>query len=92
MTSPSFATKKCKGMVTISMSRFYASIHGSRGEATRQGTAKSGIIGHVRGWNVGAKIVCCVNEDGEDEVFVYRTSGSNGYGSNEIVARFTADA
>lgn len=74
------------------MTRFYASIHGSRGEATRRGTAESGIVGHVRGWDIGAKVVCHVNEQGDDEVLVYRTGGSHEYTGSELIARFTADA
>ena len=39
------------------MSRFYASINGSaKNEATRQGTVKTGIKGHVRGWDAGVKV------------------------------------
>lgn len=61
------------------MSRFYASIQGCRGEATRQGSAKSGIEGHIRGWDVGVKVFCDVSEEGEDVCTVYLTSGSNGH-------------
>ena len=71
------------------MSRFYASIQGSRGEATRQGTAESGIAGHIRGWDVGAKVVCHVNQDGDDEVLVYKTGGSTGRTGTELIVRFT---
>ena len=72
------------------MSRFYASIQGSRGEATRQGTIESGIVGHIRGWGIGAKVVCLVNADGQDEVRVYKTGGSNGHTGTELIARFTS--
>jgi len=30
------------------MARYYASIHGNRGVATRMGTPSSGIHGHIR--------------------------------------------
>ena len=66
------------------MSRFYASIQGSRGEATRQGTPKSGIQGHIRGWRVGVK-VRGFNDNGHDVFRVYATSGSNG-GCEEYIA------
>jgi hypothetical protein len=60
------------------MSRFYASIQGNRGRATRQGTEKSGIEGHIRGWNIGAYVALHVNtETGEDEVSIHITGGSN---------------
>lgn len=60
------------------MSRFYADIQGSKGEATRQGTEKSGIHGHIRGWGIGGYIEMRVNEKGEDVVSIYVTRGSNG--------------
>lgn len=59
------------------MSRFYGDLRGNRGTATRQGTAKSGIDGHIRGWTLGAKVVCFVGEDGEDRVVVNLTGGSS---------------
>jgi len=58
------------------MSRFYASIQGNRGEATRQGTNASGIVGHIRGWNIGARIECFVDSEGKDAVKVTLTGGS----------------
>jgi len=38
------------------MAQFYAAIQGNRGEATRIGTASSGIEGHIRGWNCGVYV------------------------------------
>ena len=60
------------------MSRFYASIKGSRGEATRQGGEKSGILGHIRGWDFGVEVVGYVNSKGQDEFSINLTGGSNG--------------
>ena len=68
------------------MSRFYAEIQGNRGPATRCGSKSSGVWSHTRGWNVGVKVYCHVNEDGEDEIHVYRTSGSNGSGHDELLS------
>ena len=66
------------------MAHFYANIQGSRGEATRLGTKNSGITGHIRGWNVGARVDCSYStETNNDIVKVYPTAGSNG-GSNFI--------
>lgn len=70
------------------MSHFYASIEGSRGMATRAGSKSSGMQGHIRGWNVGAR-VAVNHEDGHDVVRVYRTTGSNSYGLSELIAEFT---
>lgn len=64
------------------MSQFYASIQGHRGTATRLGTKKSGIHGHIRGWNIGIEVDCLYDADKEkDVVRVYKTKGSNGGGS-----------
>lgn len=71
------------------MSRFYGSLHGARGEATRQGTAASGIIAHPRGWDLGVRVTGMpasgVDADAEDgpkadrDAFVVDiTNGSNG--------------
>jgi hypothetical protein len=64
------------------MSRFYASIQGSRGETTRQGTVQSGLSGHVRGWNAGVQVEADVfgtqDEGASDRFAVYMTAGSNG--------------
>lgn len=73
------------------MAQFYASIQGSRGEATRMGTKGSGITGHIRGWDVGARVqVSHVN--GQDVVRVYRTGGSNGSIIPDLIAEFSADS
>jgi hypothetical protein len=71
------------------MAHFYANIKGNRGEATRIGTPKSGLSGHIRGWDIGAKVFCRVNSKGEDEIQVYSTSGSNGGGGDVYVATIT---
>jgi len=67
------------------MSRFYADIQGNRGEATRQGSEKSGMYGHIRGWHLGAKIQCFARND-EDICQVYATGGSNGSRSSQHIA------
>jgi hypothetical protein len=71
------------------MSRFYASIQGERGEATRMG--HKGIHGHIRGWGSGVKVQGFVNDDGRDLFLVYATSGSTGSGSDRLIAYVYAD-
>lgn len=72
------------------MSRFYGSINGqAKTEATRRGSEKSGLIGHIRGWNVGVKVYCNVDENGKDMLSVYRTRGSNGESSRQLIAIVT---
>ena len=73
------------------MARFYADIKGNRGEATRMGTEASGISGHIRGWDIGARVSVSVNDQGEDEVRVRLTggSGSGQFGLGKLIGIFT---
>jgi hypothetical protein len=59
------------------MSRFYVSAQGARGETTRTGTPNSGIVAHVRGWDIGIPVHGW-DDNGVDVFGVYRTGGSNG--------------
>lgn len=58
------------------MARFIATIAGQAGPASRIGSARSGIVAHPRGWDVGVEVVGAVEGD-EDVFHVYVTSGSN---------------
>ncbi len=62
------------------MARFYAEIQGNRGKATRMGTASSGIYGHIRGYDIGARVDCDPSTEDQniDEVSVILTGGSTG--------------
>ena len=66
------------------MARFRATIKGSKGEASRLGTAKSGLVVNVNGWNVGVRVTIG-DEDGQDVIHVHRTGGSN----NKVHAHFS---
>lgn len=60
------------------MSRFYGSMQGSRGEATRCGTPASGITAHVHGWDLGVRTYVEVCPScGGDRVIAELTGGSN---------------
>lgn len=69
------------------MSQFYAEIQGNRRSATRMGTKASGLVAHIRGWNVGVKVYCSVNADGKDVVEVYKTGGSRNASNKELLAQ-----
>lgn len=72
------------------MSEFYASISGSRGTATRQGSKHSGISGHIRGWHIGARVSCYYDpETDKDTVRIFKTGGSKGATPEELIAEFT---
>ncbi|KKN35466.1 hypothetical protein LCGC14_0783180 [marine sediment metagenome] len=67
------------------MAQFYADIQGSRGAASRMGSKKSGLDGHIRGWDIGARVFMRYNEQTkENECTIDLTSGSNGGGSKRL--------
>ena len=71
------------------MAQFYGDLQGNRGQATRMGTKSSGISGHLRGWNIGARVFVGYNEDKDrDEVTISITHGSNGAGYSKGLGTF----
>ena len=74
------------------MSHFYGDIQGNRGASTKGASKASGISGHIRGWNVGARVRVHYDErTGLDTVTVYATSGSSGGGYEVELVRYTPD-
>ena len=72
------------------MSHFYGDIQGNRGASTKGASKASGISGHIRGWNVGARVRVHYDErTGLDTVTVYATSGSSGGGYEVELVRYT---
>lgn len=72
------------------MAQFYADIQGNRGMATRMGTKKSGLDGHIRGWHIGARVWMSYNEQTkEDECIIDLTSGSYRAGHSKRLGIFT---
>lgn len=57
------------------MSSLYASIKGEKGEATCRGHKQ--IVSHVRGWNIGIRVIATHDQKGGDVFVVYQTGGSN---------------
>jgi len=64
------------------MSRFYGTVQGqAKTQASRRGSGTTGISGHIRGWDIGIKIVSqpLVNDKKDYDCFsIYVTGGSNG--------------
>jgi hypothetical protein len=58
------------------MAHYRAVIHGSRGEASRLGTKKSGIKAIVNAWDIGVTVEARY-ENGANIFRVYKTGGSN---------------
>lgn len=65
------------------MAHFRATIKGQRGEASRLGSAKSGIMAEINGWDRGIKVYA-EHKDGKDHFTVISTGGSN-HARKEIV-------
>lgn len=75
------------------MTQFYASIQGNSSRATCMGSKSSGIMGHIRGWDVGVRVY--IEHDKErklDIVRVYKTSGCNDGNPDSLIAAFTENA
>lgn len=70
------------------MTQFYGSMQGNRGQATRMGTKESGFDAHIRGWDIGCRVVLR-HIDGKDRLSVFRTGGSHGHKPEKLIASFT---
>ena len=70
------------------MAQFMAEIEGNRGMCSRLGNKASGIWGHIRGWNVGIRVIGKY-EDDEDKFYVYATSGSSNSRSSTLICILT---
>jgi hypothetical protein len=78
---------KDKRKEDMRMSHFYATVIGHRGLASRTGTKSSGIVGEIKGWNIGAKVVIR-HVNGKDVVSIYRTGGSRAKYGPELIKEF----
>jgi hypothetical protein len=61
------------------MAKFYGSVQGNKGEATRCGTLNSGIVAEANGWNQGGKVRTYMR-DLNEVTDIYATGGSQGNG------------
>ena len=68
------------------MARFRATIKGQRGEASRLGSTKSGIVAAINGWKCGIKVAASISPTTGGDVFqVFLTSGSQSPLTEELV-------
>jgi len=65
------------------MARFKGTLKGTRGEVSRLG--HKSLVATVNGWNIGVQVSIEINDQGEDEILIYKTGGSNGYRSTELL-------
>lgn len=70
------------------MAQFRAVIRGQRGEASRLGSIKSGLVAYVNGWNEGVTIRASVI-DGKDVFAIYANGGSNGQPNDGYIGSVT---
>lgn len=75
------------------MAHFIGVVSGrAKTEASRLGSKESGISGHIRGWDQGGRVVCEYNKTLDmDLITIYATTGSNGAGSSQVVAKTNTD-
>lgn len=71
------------------MARFRGTLQGNRGDASRLGTAKSGLRVTANGWNIGATVDLFVNDKGEDVLEISLTGGSNNRSAFKSFGPFT---
>jgi hypothetical protein len=57
------------------MARFYGTVQGNRGEASRLGT--TALMAKASGWHIGGIVYMGINSDGEDSAQLVLTSGSS---------------
>ena len=71
------------------MAQYRSTIKGIRGVASRLGSKQSGMEADINGWNIGVRVIIKWNDDYDcDEVFVYKTAGSNGGSNEELITSF----
>ena len=63
------------------MAKYYGTVQGNRGAATRIGSASSGITASAQSWN-GSLIAYIHDGDGDEPIFdIEIANGSSAYGS-----------
>ena len=70
------------------MAQYIGTVEGSRGAVTRLGTKKSGLYARAQGWNVGG-VVSIDHVNGQDQVTLTLTAGSNGAKTSKLIGTFT---
>ena len=71
------------------MAHFIGTTKGMKGEASRLGSAKSGMKVTCNGWNSGIAVYASIDAMGSDQFKVYKTSGSNQSESDELIYTHT---
>jgi hypothetical protein len=82
------------------MARYRGRVQGSRGEASRLGSADSGMFTATDAWDIGVEVEALPVRDGEgflhlsncDSVTITLTGGSNQSAQKILLGTFTRDA
>ena len=70
------------------MARFRGTVQGARGEASRLGTAATGVTSTADGWHIGGEVEISDDDRGGDVVDFTLSGGSNARNSPRMVARY----
>lgn len=74
------------------MAQFKGTLLGNRGETSRLGSKKSGLLADVNGWNVGVRVHAYYDErTGMDKISVDLTGGSNNRSPRLHIGTFDID-
>ena len=74
------------------MSHFYGSMQGARKEQTCCGTKQSSMSAHIRGWDLGAKVLLWHDEESnKDHLRISITGGGHNSDSIKTVYEGTSD-
>lgn len=60
------------------MAHFRATIEGNRGQASRLGTKKSGIVATINGWDIGVRVWIHFDENIQQDIIHIRQTGGSG--------------
>lgn len=67
------------------MAQFRATIQGQRGQASRLGSKKSGLVADINGWHNGVRVLAEYDEKNGTDVFVVYKTGGSSYGEHEKI-------
>ena len=70
------------------MAHLYASLSSDVGRRETTKSENSRIGCHIRGWNIGVRVEIKTDADRKDNIWIYRTYGSNGHESDELITSF----
>ena len=74
------------------MSKFYGTLKGTRGKATRCGDSSSGMITYAAGWGGAIRVDVYTGGDGKDRYTVHKTPWKKSGGNTQLIAEGLLDS